>query len=238
MNVCITAISTNKYNSFFNKFYESIKKYFLLNTNKTFLLFSDIDLAIHNDIKCYKIQHERWPFITLKRFHFISSIINEICKYDYFIYIDIDMYVVKNITENDFFCHNKGLFGVQHPAYNSSNGTYETNPKSTAFLDKNDIKNTYYQGCFWGGKIENIIKMVTTLKNNIDIDLSNNIIARWHDESHLNKYFSIYREDVYTYDSGYCYPECYQCYQGLSKIEPKIMHRDKSMSDFPRFEYG
>jgi len=233
MKVCIIFISTNKYNLFFDKFYSSIKHFFLPESQKTFLVFSDMDLGIAPDIKCYNIQHEKWPFITLKRFHFIEKAFDEIAKNDVLVYIDADMYAVKPIGEFEFFQHQKVFFGVQHPMYDANNGTFESNSRSTAYINPLAPKNTYYQGCFWGGKVPQIIQMISLLKKNIDEDLKNSIVARWHDESHLNKFFADNYQNVFTHDAGFCYPECMK---GMLPVEPKIMHIEKSYSDFPRFE--
>jgi len=233
MKVCFVFIGTNKYNLFFDKYYNSIKENFLPESEKTFLVFSDMDLTVADDIKCYSIQHEGWPFITLKRFHFISKALEEIRKNDWLIFLDADMYAVKKITEVEFFCHQKPFFGVQHPMYTALNGTFETNPDSMAYVGPNAKKNTYYQGCFWGGRVPQVVEMITTLKTNVEVDMQNNIVAKWHDESHLNRFFSDNADFVHTYDSGYCYPECMK---GRLNIEQKMIHIDKSMKDYPRFE--
>lgn len=233
MKVCIVFIATNKYNLFFDRFYLSINQFFLPESQKTFLVFSDMDLGIAPDIKCYNIQHEKWPFITLKRFHFIEKAFDEIAKNQALIFIDADMYAVKQVSEAQFFQHQKIFFGVQHPMYDASNGTYEHNPKSTAYLNPSAPRNTYYQGCMWGGSVPQVMNMISFLRKNIDEDLKNGIVARWHDESHLNKFFADNYQNVFTYDTGFCYPECMK---GMLPFEPKFMHIDKSIKEFPRFE--
>ncbi len=48
--------------------------------------------------------------------------------------------------------------------------------------------------------------MSETIAKNINIDAEKDIIAVWHDESHLNKYFSDHTPTKIL-DCGYCAPE-------------------------------
>ncbi len=48
--------------------------------------------------------------------------------------------------------------------------------------------------------------MSNFLANNIDIDYSRGIIAVWHDESHMNRYF-IDNSPTVILSPSYCYPE-------------------------------
>ena len=63
MKVAITFIGTNKYLDFLPKYYENIEKYFLPNTEKIILAFTDGELDDTPDnLKVYKQEHLDWPF--------------------------------------------------------------------------------------------------------------------------------------------------------------------------------
>lgn len=206
-NICICFIGTDKYFNFFENYYETAKMNFLTDCKKTFLLFSDKEYESKNDIIYYKIKHKKWPFITLERFKIINLLKEEIKKHDWFVFVDADMIFNEKINYNDFFNEEKQLFGVQHPGFINKIGTFEFNKNSLACVDFEDDLSTYWQGCLWGGKVENAIKMSEFLEEQIELDLKNNVIAVWHDESHMNKYFIKNKNIVHTLDSGFAYPE-------------------------------
>jgi hypothetical protein len=58
-------------------------------------------------------------------------------------------------------------------------------------------------GGFNGGRSFYYRELIKTLKENIDIDLQNGIIAIWHDESHLNRYMLDKSPKILTPSYGY-----------------------------------
>lgn len=121
--------------------------------------------------------------------------------------MDADLQVNTFITQQEFFSHNKPLFGVQHPNFIRGGGNFEYNPNSLAGVNKNDDLSVYIQACFWGGKSNYILKLVEVLKKRIELDLKNNVIAKMQDESHLNKYFVENKNLFYVYNPSYAYPK-------------------------------
>lgn len=66
--------------------------------------------------------------------------------------------------------------------------------------------------------------MCKELKNNIDEDLSKDIIAIWHDESHLNAYlYHLEESEFYLLSPEYLYPEVWKLL-----FKKKILIRDKT----------
>ncbi len=237
MKVAICFIGTGKYLNFLPKYYENVNEYFLPNSQKTFLVFTDGELNdTPSDIIPYYQEHLEWPYVTLKRFEIIQRAKEEIEKNDWFVFIDADALVVDKITEEEFFDDSKDYFGVHHPCHflgmpphNQKFGAFETNKKSLSHITENDDLSVYFQGCLWGGKIPDILQMIEELDTRVDEDLKNDVIAVWHDESHINKFFIEHRKNVNILGSEYAYPEVFAEY---CNFEPKIVHLAKNNSKY------
>jgi hypothetical protein len=69
------------------------------------------------------------------------------------------------------------------------------------------------------------------MKNNINIDLQNDIIAIWHDESHLNKFIVDHRTEAAILSPSMAYPEHWNL-----PVNKLMIHKDKNMEEYPRFK--
>jgi hypothetical protein len=236
MKVAIAFIGTSKYLNFLPQYYEKIHENFLSNTEKTFLVFTDGEGDFPEDVKVYPQEHLEWPYITLNRFEILNKAREEIAKHDWLVFLDADTVVVDKILEEDFFS-DKPLFGVWHPCHNLGMpphnklpGAFETNPLSLACVDtEKELPVIYYQGCLWGGKVPEVLEMIDEIQDRTNKDLKNNVIAVWHDESHLNKYFIENKDKVNLLGPEYAYPEVFA---GYCDFEPKIVHLAKDNSKY------
>jgi hypothetical protein len=227
----IFSIATNKHNAFKEPFLTSFSKYFLPSVQKEFFLFTD-DPSLHLEsisanLVQIKIDHQPWPMITLKRYENINLLAEKIHDTDLCIFADIDLEVNCAITD---FNVTKKFFGTCHPGNLIPPGhmidSLEDNMKSTAFVDKQTIPYgyEYIQGCFWGGIGLNFINLVQTLNKNTLIDLKNNIIAKWYDESHLNRFYLDNFENFDIKSPGFAHPEGWDVNLGIPKF---IAHKHK-----------
>jgi hypothetical protein len=181
----ITVATGKYYDTFIPQLYKSMVDNVKLNFN--LLCLTDSKTSFVKNVIHKPMPFLPFPFSTLMRYYYILENKKIISKYDYVFYIDSDMKIV-NTIENEILAEN---VSVLHPGFygkNQKKFPYETNQKSLACVEKDQGKK-YYQGCFQGGSTFNFIKMVETLSTNIIKDLNKNIIAEWHDESHMNKYF-------------------------------------------------
>jgi len=205
MNIGLLIIATGKYHIFVNNLISSARKFFLVDHNVTFYIFTDFE-KIHSqdDVKIIKQEHMNWPYPTLFRYKIFLNSKDIIEKEDYLFYCDVDMVFVDEIKDKIL----KKRVATIHPSFEGGRGTPEIiHSRSKAFVSQ-DEKMTYFAGGFNGGTSVEYLKMCKILSENIDEDLKNNIIAIWHDESHMNRYF-IDNPPTMVLDPGYCYPECF-----------------------------
>lgn len=219
MKITFCTIATDKYIRFFEGWKQSIKDLVLPLCEKHFILFTDVSYD-GSDTSVVKINHLPWPLNTLLRFNYIH---NELPSHsmDYVYYMDVDCHVV-NLIGEEILPPIGQLVAVEHPWQHENSEIYERNINSTAcVIDNKGIH--YFQGCFFGGHMSDVIKMVTKLNENINKDLSHNYIAIWHDESHLNKYFI--ENPPKQLNCGYAYPDP-KLWQQTLDVEQKIIHRN------------
>jgi len=203
-------IGIGKYIEYFPEYYRSCQQLFLSKTDKTYYVITDNvehrHLSNKSNVVSINVDKREWPFPTLFRFKYINQISEKLRQHSHIIFLDADMLIKERISQNEFFCHDKPLFGVQHPGFINSKGTFEERCESLACVSKDRDLSTYWQACFWGGQTEEVLKMSKELEQRIDDDLSRRVIAIWHDESHLNKYYVECKDKVHTHHSGYAYP--------------------------------
>lgn len=239
--ISIAFIGTSRYKDFFPRFYNGVMENFCSNEEKLILVSTDDpDNSIFKmpNVITRKISHSQWPYITLHRFKYLLNFKNEINKSSHFFFIDADLIPVSKIELSDITKDGKNLVGVQHPGFIEKIGTFETNTDSLASIFHGRYNlSLYRQGCFWGGESNPVIEMIVELDRRIDIDLSNGVIARWHDESHMNKYFVERNDSVITLHPGYAQPEL--GYDNVRAVFPtKMIHLAKNDAQFPRHPGG
>ena len=166
-----------------------------------------------------EINDSPWPFPTLLRFRYLNMVIDQVSS-DYIMYLDADMEFISNFTLNQLsFADLSGIVLVRHPGYfRTANramikqfgllnflkfkirdlrllgkyfgiGTWERNKNSRAYVPPLHRK-FYVCGGTWWGENEKIKQLSIELARDINHDLSRNVIATFHDESHLNRWAS------------------------------------------------
>jgi hypothetical protein len=190
--VSINVIATNKYINFLPDLIKSIDQFVFTKSKILVIVHTNSDIegidSISDRITIIKnkIEHEPWPYTTLKRFHYFNKSKSLIQKSDYSFYIDADSLFIGDIQEE--FLQVEGMVGTIHPCLFSGNGTPERNPSSKAFISPLE-DNRYFCGGFFGGDSKSFLTASEKISSNIDEDLSKGIIAIWHDESHINRFF-------------------------------------------------
>lgn len=224
MKIGLLVIATNKYIQFVNPLWESVKKHFMKNHEVTMFVFTNRqDFIPQQGQVVIPQEHMSWPGPTLMRYSIFNKSSELLKDMDYLYYCDADMLFVDEVGDEIL----GDLVGTLHPGfYNKTRNefTYDTNPNCLAYVAPHE-GDYYFAGGFNGGKTSKFLEMCLSLAINIDKDLQNGIVAVWHDESHMNRYFINNEPEVFLSPS-YCFPESWSL-----PFERKLLALDKNHSE-------
>lgn len=236
MKLAVIFIGTGEYINFLPSWHQACEEKLVPKVEKKYFVFTDgVMQGVPDNVYAFKQEHLPWPYITLLRFETILKAKNALLDFDYALFLDADTLVTSEIKSEELFTDKKYI-GVQHPCHfmqmpphDRFPGAFETRRESTAGISEGDDTSVYFQGCLWGGKVPYVIEMIEELHRRTKVDLDNDIIAQWHDESQMNKFFSERREDVHVLGPSYAYPEVFTQY---CNFESKIVHLAKDNSKY------
>jgi hypothetical protein len=244
-HIGILTIATGKYIKFLPKLYSSIDKNFLVKNNITCYLFTDDIAAAKYAVPETRLSHEYFhikrygfPGDTLYRYRHFSTLDERLIKKpDFLFYSDADMMVVSNVGAEVIPEEKVGLIATAHPGFYLGKtpqyplGTPESRPESKAFVDPSRYRPCYVAGGFNGGAYEAFIRMSKEISANIDDDYSRDLIAVWHDESHLNEYVTRPEnlQNLKIMTPSYCFAE----YNDPQEVgyPPRIVALDKNHAE-------
>lgn len=195
-----------KYWQYIRPLVGSARKHLLKGHDVEFMVWTDSE----DDYGCTRFEAENvgFPYATLLRYHFFLQQGDYLKKFDHLFYCDVDMLFVDSVGDEIL---GDGLTATEHPGYAFPKAPlpeiffmpFEPNPESSAYVPYPKL---YFAGGFQGGKADDFIQAMRVMKANIDRDLNGNYIARWHDESHWNRYLVEHHPAV-VLDPSYCYPD-------------------------------
>lgn len=221
IGLCVVA--TGKYDKLAQSMVNSARIHFCKNHRVTFFVFTDGEITPAPDV--IRIEQARlgWPYDTMKRFEVYEKHQDLFKDLDYVFAVDADMLFVAPVGDEIL----SDRVATQHPAFVGKRGTYERNRLSRAYVGKKE-GTSYFAGGFYGGKKAEFLKLIRTNRENVDADTAHGLIAKWHDESHLNRYF-IDHPPTRVLDPSYCYPESWQM-----PYQKKLVALDKNHGEMRR----
>ena len=228
---------------------DSSAKIFLLtdqvNAAKTFA-----DQLEKISIEIFEIPNYGWPEATLLRYEILANSPIDWSSNDVFIYLDADMEAVDAITPSDFIDNEiDAMTLVTHPGFYRPSGikrlmiyashpfvllidliswiregglgTWEVRRASMAFVPRAQ-RSSYYCGAIWWGRGQHFLEMIDALAIRTSQDSANGVMARWHDESHLNWWATANSHNAKS--PAFCFaPKL----RWLDRVRPIIMAVDK-----------
>lgn len=209
MRVAYIFVATGKYSQFIDGLILSGTENFFPDKKVEFIAFTDDDAYVNKYPNLRAVSQKKlgWPYDTLMRFHMINSI-KDILTHDYIYFGNANMIFYEPVGTDILPDKSNDLVGSIHPAQNEmpkSYRSYERNSQSAACVPYGQEGDFYYQGCLFGGTNKAFLSMTETLQKQVQMDLDKNFIAVWHDESHMNRYFTDNKPKALH--PGYVYPE-------------------------------
>ncbi|XP_068275099.1 histo-blood group ABO system transferase 1-like [Nyctibius grandis] len=210
----VVTFAVKKYVQFIEGFMSSANKYFLAGHQVNFYLFTDnpeqishLQMAPENHLFVIPVRnYSQWQDISMSRMDIISRYIQSQFQYevDYLYSIDIDVQLFEHIGVEIIDALVGTISSWQYTAHRESK-SYETRTESQAAIPKGE-GDFYYTASFYGGSVAEVYKLTRACFKGIVKDRENGIEARWHDESHLNKYF-LYHKPTRLLSPEYCWEE-------------------------------
>lgn len=149
-----------------------------------------------------------WPDATIMRYELIAEAISN-SDADLCLHLDADLRLVRDLNvEGLCSSWTNGLAFVRHHGFDTASiplqlkpvalvrrileggyGQWETSATSQAFVPR-DLRKSYVCGGVWMGLRKPFEDLCVVLAQRTRIDRDHSVIARWHDESHLNWFFA------------------------------------------------
>lgn len=198
--VAVCHLATGKYNQFVSAIQTDCYLKFLKMHHLEFFLFTDQASSYPARteegalLHTYAIDAQGYPQDNLYRFHYLLQAETELATFDYVYYMDVDYRLYQHPAEKQLMVD--GIVATAHlhnivekrDGSRRHIGSPETRPESTACIRSDETMTIYYASSFHGGASGPYLSMCQTLKDQIDTDASQQVTAKWLDESHLNRY--------------------------------------------------
>lgn len=200
-------------------------------------------------VNAIEVEPLEWPQAPLSKFRLVSRFSGELDQ-DILMHLDADMLVGGGAGDDlDPSTWKGGIALVRHPGFRrpltrerttlylfspsmalrdayrvtfeGGLGTWERNVQSQAFVPRHR-RRTYVCGATWLAQRRQMLELCTELGERVDRDLREGIVARFHDESHLN--WLAANRSCTILDSDYCFVENAH---NLMDLRPRIAAVEK-----------
>ncbi|MCL3853724.1 alpha-1,2-fucosyltransferase [Parabacteroides sp. GYB001] len=210
--IAIVYLVIGKYDIFWEEFYCSCEQYLFPDAEKHYFVFTDSEWLLNmelTNVSMFFRKDDGWAMNTCAKYDCMLSIRRQLAAFDYFFYINANYEILSPVwcgeilpeEVNDYFSVlSFDFFSDKHP----DSYTYDRNPLCQAYIPYGRGK-SYYQASFYGGRVSEMLDLATFCVECIRIDLSNGIMAVWHDESYLNKY--LLERNPRVIGTMFCKPE-------------------------------
>lgn len=239
----ILVVATGRYTSYALELIESISVYCEPELRVKVIIFTDrssdfLYVPIQSPVlKIIEIDSYGWPEATLLRYQIFRDNWNAIDA-PIVMYLDADTCIRAPLSQQliDEYSQRDKVSVVAHPGYfnrwwpirfalKTPFGPWERNKSSLAFAPLLERRNYVCGGVWFGGNLV-IRDLCQELAENVDVDLKKGIIAKFHDESHLNKWKISNPERIRILTPMWAWA---YGYRNLRRISPiiEVIHKPK-----------
>ncbi|KAG7244736.1 hypothetical protein INR49_029755 [Caranx melampygus] len=199
-SVALTVFAVGRYlDAYLKTFLDSSEHHFMPGLPVTYYVFTDlpeqvpdIKLAPQRSLKVITVErHSRWQDVSMMRMKTISDVIESDIRHHctHVFCFDVDQ-VFTGRFGSEALGDSVALLHAYYYRLPRSLYTYDRNPRSTAYMETGDF---YYHAAVFGGTWKNVQALANACYQGIMEDKQKNVEARWHDESHLNKYLWLHK---------------------------------------------
>ena len=213
--LAVLYICTGNYIAFWHDFYPNFKANFLPDCDRTFFVFTDAEhIDYENEPDVHRIYQKAlpWPYSTMQRFDAFLGQADALAKFDYLFFANANLHCTRAITAAELLPNGtagQSLTAVCHLPYYGKDPIfhpYDRSGKSCASIPYN-CGQYYVAGGLNGGTAAAFLDLCRELKIRTDEDLAHGVIARFHDESQLNRLVAEHPEKFRILSPDYCTPE-------------------------------
>lgn len=181
--------------------------------------------------RIHRIEQEAypWPYATLKRFHMFRPLLPVLAEQGFSAayFLNANYLVARTVTPQELLpAAPNELVLCLHPGYYTQKPIffpYDRSPLCRAYIPYTKGEH-YVCGGTNGGSLAAYARLIETLDDRVEADLADGIIARWHDESQLNRYLLDTQDPVRLLSPAFCRPEGWAGFP----YEPAFLVREKS----------
>ena len=227
VNIAVLYICTGEYWRFWQRFRESAAQHLLLGEHVRYFVFSDQDAVRFPGADVVIPQDNLgWPMNTLYRFRMFLRTRAQLQGFDKVIFFNANCEFHAPVNAVELFGNAAELVACRHPGFYDKEPeqfTYERRSQSAACVQRGSV---YVAGGLMGGSTSAFLSVCETLRQRIEDDIDQGVLALWHDESHWNAYIDEARANgtnVHLLDPGFLYPEGWAL-----PFAPRIVLRAKS----------
>lgn len=153
-----------------------------------------------------------WPYATLLRFAMFRPLLPRLAQegFAYVYFLNANYLTAQPVLPADLLPQeDRPLVLCRHPGYLTARPPffpYERRRESTAYIPYNRGR-AYVCGGTNGGTLSAYGALVEELARRVQQDLDKGLIARWHDESQLNRYALEREGETRLLSASFCRPE-------------------------------